>query len=79
MDDESLFEAIKVSSKLSSSGAWYTLSTESGDVKFQSAKWAEKMQEPSFKEEVLKIIDEEIIKKFDNREGDASDFYDTEE
>ena len=79
MDDESLFEAIKVSSKLSSSGAWYTLSTESGDVKFQSAKWAEKMQEPSFKEEVLKIIDEEIIKKFDNREGNASDFYDTED
>ena len=79
MDDESLFEAIKISSKLSSSGAWYTLSTESGDVKFQPTKWAEKMQEPSFKEEVLKIIDEEIIKKFDNREGDASDFYDTEE
>ena len=79
MDDESLFEAIKVSSKLSSSGAWYTLSTESGDVKFQSAKWAEKMQEPSFKEEVLKIIDEDIIRKFDKREGDASKFYDAED
>jgi len=77
MDDESLFEAVKVSDRLSSSGAWYTLSTEGGDVKFQPSKWAEKMQEPSFKEEVLKIIDEEIIKKFDNREGDASDFYDT--
>jgi hypothetical protein len=79
MDDESLFEAVKVSDKLSSSGAWYTLSTESGDVKFQPSRWAEKMQEPSFKEEVLKIIDEEVIRKFDKREGDASEFYDTEE
>ena len=79
MDDESLFEAIKVSDKLSSSGAWYTLSTESGDVKFQPSRWAEKMQEPSFKEEVLKIIDDEIIRKFDNREGDASGFYNTED
>ena len=79
MDDESLFEAIKVSDKLSSSGAWYTLSTESGDIKFQPSKWGEKMQDPSFKEEVIKIIDEEIIRKFDNREGDASEFYSTED
>jgi len=78
MDDESLFEAIKVSNKLSNSGAWYTLSTESGDIKFQPSKWGEKMQEPAFKEEVLKIIDEEVIRKFDKREGDASEFYDTE-
>ena len=79
MDDESLFEAIKVSDKLSSSGAWYTLSTESGDVKFQPSRWAEKMQEPAFKEAVLKIIDDEVIRKFDNREGDASGFYNTED
>ena len=79
MDDESLFEAIKVSEKLSSSGAWYTLSTESGDVKFQPSKWGEKMQDPSFKEEVIKIIDDEIIRKFDSREGDASGFYNAED
>ena len=79
MDDESLFEAIKVSSRLSNSGAWYTLSTENGDIKFQPSRWAEKMQDPAFKEEVIKIVDEEIIKKFDNREGDASDFYSTED
>ena len=79
MDDESLFEAIKISNKLSNSGAWYTLSTESGDIKFQPGSWAEKMQDPSFKEEVLKIIDEDVIRKFDKREGDASKFYDTED
>jgi len=79
MDDESLFDAIKVSDKLTNSGAWYTLSTESGDVRFQPGKWAEKMQEPSFKEEVLKIIDEDVIRKFDKREGDASKFYDAED
>jgi len=27
----------------------------------------------------LKIIDDEIIRKFDNREGDASGFYNTED
>jgi len=79
MDDESLFDAIKVSDKLTNSGAWYTLSTESGDVKFQPGSWAEKMQDPSFKEEVLKIVDEAVIRKFDNREGNASEFYDTED
>ena len=79
MDDESLFEAIKVSDKLSSSGAWYTLSTESGDIKFQPSKWSEKMQDPAFKEVVLKIIDDEVIRKFDNREGNASGFYNTED
>ena len=79
MDDESLFEAIKISNKLSNSGAWYTLSTESGDIKFQPGSWAEKMQDPSFKEEVLKIIDEDVIRKFDKREGDASRFYDAED
>jgi len=79
MDDESLFDAIKVSSKLTNSGAWYTLNTGNGEIKFQPSKWKEKMQDPSFKEEIIKIIDEEIIKKFDNREGNASDFYSTEE
>ena len=79
MDDESLFEAIKVSDKLSSYGAWYTLSTESGDIKFQPSKWSEKMQDPAFKEVVLKIIDDEVIRKFDNREGNASGFYNTED
>ena len=32
-----------------------------------------------FKDLVLKIMDDEVIRKFDAREGDASKFYDQEE
>ena len=80
MDDESLFEAIKFSKRLSNAGAWYTLKFDDGkEVKFQPSKWMDKMTDPEFKEQVLKIMDEEIIKKFDEREGDASSFYNEEE
>ena len=33
------------------------------------------MQDKKFYDRVLTIIDEEVIMKFDKREGDASDFY----
>jgi len=80
MDDESLFEAIKFSKRLSNAGAWYTLKFDDDkEVKFQPGKWMDKMTDPEFKEQVLKIMDEEIIKKFDEREGDASSFYNEEE
>ena len=47
--------------------------------KFQAAKWVEKMQSDKFRQRVYQIIDEEIIMKFDKRQGSASDFYDSEE
>jgi hypothetical protein len=37
------------------------------------------MQEKDFRERVINIMDEEIVKKFDKREGSASAFYESEE
>ena len=78
-DDESLFEAVKGSDNFIQSGAWYTMVFEDGSSeKFQASRWVEKMQNEKFKNRVYQIIDEEVIMKFDNREGKAEDFYDTE-
>ena len=43
--------------------------------KFQPGRWMEKMSDKKFYDRVLSIIDEEVIMKFDKRQGDASDFY----
>lgn len=79
-DDESLFDAISGSDKILRSGSWYTMLFDDGSTeKFQSAKWVEKMQNDKFRQQVYKIMDEEVIRKFDKREGNASDFYNIEE
>jgi RecA/RadA recombinase len=75
-DEESWFDAIKSSDKLTSSGAWYTLDMGGGkEKKFQPSKWIDCMQEEEFKRRVIEIMDEEVVKKFDKREGDAASFY----
>jgi recombination protein RecA len=75
-DDQSLFEAIKGSNYMSSAGAWYSLEMGDGKVvKFQPSKWDEKMQDPTFKQRVYDVMDEEVIQKFDKRLGKAEDFY----
>ena len=75
-DEESWLEAIKSSDNVVQSGAWYQLVYEDGTTeKFQAAKWKEKLQSEKFKQRVLQIMDEEIVMKFDNRQGNASDFY----
>jgi hypothetical protein len=75
-DEESWFDAVKSSKHLTSSGAWYSMDMGDGSVvKFQPSRWMEKMQDSKFRERVLTIIDEEVIMKFDKREGDASEFY----
>ena len=75
-DDQSLFEAIKGSSYMTSAGSWYSLEMGDGKmVKFQPAKWDEKMEDPTFKQRVYDVMDEEVIQKFDKRLGKAKDFY----
>ena len=75
-DDQSLFEAIKGSSYMTSSGAWYSLEMGDGKVvKFQPSKWEEKMADPTFKQRVYDVMDEEVIQKFDKRLGKAEEFY----
>ena len=79
-DEESWFEAVKGSKYLTSSGSWYTLDMGNGEsIKFQPSKWKENIQDEAFRARVLELMDEEIILKFDKREGKATEFYDIEE
>ena len=80
-DEESWFDAIKGSGALTSAGAWYTLKTDDGyEKKFQPSKWGEIIKsDEEFRSRVISIMDEEIIQKFDMRQGDAKDFYEDPE
>ncbi len=79
-DEESWLEAIKGSDNLNQSGAWYNLVYEDGtSEKFQAAKWMDKLQNHKFKERVLQIMDDEVIMRFEKREGSAEDFYDIDQ
>jgi len=78
-DEESWFEAIKSSSQIKQSGAWFELMYEDGtSQKFQSAKWSEKLEDEKFKSRILQLMDEEIIMRFENKVGDAETFYNIE-
>ena len=76
-DEESWFDAIKSSDCLTSAGAWYTLSTPDGYVKkFQPSKWTDLItNDNEFRSRVIRLMDEEIVQKFDKREGSADAFY----
>ena len=80
-DMESWFDAIKGSECLTSAGAWYTLSMPDGYVKkFQPSKWTSIITtDEEFRNNVIKLMDEEIVMKFDKRQGDASSFYEDQE
>lgn len=76
-DRDSWLEAVKGSKHLTSGGAWYTLTHKDGTTeKFQSATWLQKLENKKFYDRILELMDEEIILRFDSREGNASDFYD---
>jgi len=78
--DESLFNAIKTSEHLTSAGAWYTLKMADGSaIKFQPSKWVEKMEDETFRSRVYELMDEEVVQKFDQRIGNAKDFYEVVE
>ena len=81
LDEESWFDAIKGSESLSSAGAWYTLSTPDGYTKkFQPSKWTDLVtNDEEFRARVVQIMDEEIVQKFDKREGDASTYYEDQD
>lgn len=75
-DEESWLEAIKGSERLKTAGAWYTLVTDEGnEIKFQRKQWLDKLQEEEFRKAVFSVMDEHVIMKFKNREGNAADFY----
>ena len=79
-DEESWLEAIKGSHNLKQSGAWYSLVYKNGkEEKFQAAKWLEKLKDEKFKARVLEIMDEDIIMRFEKKEGKAENFYDIDQ
>ena len=80
-DEESWFDAIKGSSYLTSAGAWYTLKMPDGyEKKFQPSKWTDIVSsDEEFRARVISVMDEEIIQKFDKRQGDAKNFYEDPE
>ncbi len=79
-DEESWLEAIKSSDSLNVGGAWYTLTHSDGtQEKFQKTTWMDKLKNEKFRARVLELIDEEVILKFDKREGAAVDYYEDEE
>jgi recombination protein RecA len=79
-DRESWFEAIQISDNIKQSGAWFALVHEDGtEEKFQRKNWTEKLKNEKFYNRVLKIMEEDIIMKFDNRTGKAEDYYDSED
>jgi recombination protein RecA len=79
-DELSWFDAIKGSDHMIQSGAWYTLRFEDGtEQKFQPSRWLEFLEDEGFRARVIQIMEEEVIMKFKNREGVASDFYEIDE
>jgi hypothetical protein len=79
-DEESWLDAIKGSDHLKQSGAWFELCYEDEtSEKFQTANWTEKLQDEKFRNRALEVMDEEIIRKFDDRTGNAADYYEKEE
>jgi len=79
-DKESWFDAIQISENLKQAGAWFALVHEDGtEEKFQRKGWLKKLEDEKFSNRVLQIIDEDVIKKFSDRTGKASDFYEAEE
>ena len=78
-DEESWLDAIKGSEQLKQAGAWYEICYDNGQTeKFQASKWVEKLQDDAFRKRVLEIMDEEVIRKFDDRSGDPAEYYDDE-
>jgi len=67
-DEESWLEAIKASGtdRFKVGGGWcYLKDSQGNETKFRAANWLQKLDDPSFKQTVFDIMDEEIIKKFD--------------
>lgn len=75
-DEESWFEAIKSSEHLVNVGNQFKLLFKDGsEKKFYAKNWMAELQDEAFRIRVMEVMDEEIITKFKNRDGDADVFY----
>jgi|TARA_R110001583_G_scaffold26294_5_gene94739 recombination protein RecA len=79
MDKESWLEAIKSSEHINNAGAWFSLKYEDGtEEKFQSKSWLKKLEDEKFYNRVIKLLEDEVVMKFDKRLGTADEFYDVD-
>jgi len=67
MDEESWIEVIKQSPNYRVGGGWCYLKTEDGkEHKFRQKEWMDKMKDEKFKQMVIDVMDNELIKKFES-------------
>ena len=81
LDEESIFLAIKDSDRVKNRGAFYCLIGKDGkeSKKFYKADFQNLyLTNEEFRNTAKDIIDEEVILKFEKREGNASKFYDVD-
>ena len=77
-DHEAWLDIISKSDR-ASSGAWWTVTLLDGSEKrFRSADFPTELQNESFRNAVLSIVEEELITKFDKQTGNASNYYNIE-
>jgi len=77
-DHEAWLDIISKSDR-ASSGAWWTITLLDGSEKrFRSADLPTELQNESFRNAVLSIVEEELITKFDKQTGNASNYYNIE-
>ena len=77
-DHEAWLNIISKSDR-ASSGAWWTITLLDGSEKrFRSADFPTELQNESFRNAVLSIVEEELITKFDKQTGNASNYYNIE-
>ena len=63
---------------LKQTGAWYEVEIDGKPKKFQQSHWEELMKEETFQKTIYNLMDEEVIVKFDKREGDSKNYYNIE-
>lgn len=74
LNDESLLDAIMSHESIKQNGSWLEIE---GFPKFQPGSFVEKINTiKGFREKVMEIFEEQVIQKFEKKQGNASDFYD---
>lgn len=80
LDEKSWLEVVRKHPRYKG-GSWHTLTYEDGtEEKFRKTEFEEKLKnEPKFRKEIIKMLDYELVEKFDKRLGKADEHYDLEE
>ena len=81
VDDEgSWLQVLKEHKIAKVGGAWYTMENHKGEeIKFQSKDWADKLNDPEFKEHCYKMICDKVILKYSKAELGIDDVLITDE